>query len=85
MQQPVDATQVDECAEVGDVFDDALPHLIFLELLHQLFALAGPFVLENDSSRDDDVPSAFVELDDLELELLAEEFVDVRHATERDL
>ena len=43
MQQAVDTAEIDECTEVGDVLDDALPHLILLELLHQLFALARPF------------------------------------------
>src|SRR5581483_510310 len=85
VQQAVDAAEIDERTEVGDVLDDALPHLILLELLHQLFALAGALVLEDDASRNDDIPSALVELDDLELELLAEQFVDVRHAAERDL
>src|SRR5262245_13927857 len=85
VQQAVDATEIDERTEVGDVLDDALPHLILLELLHQLFALARPLVLEDHSARDDDVAATFIELDDFELELLAEQLVDVRHAAERDL
>ena len=85
VEQAVDAAEIDECTEVGDVLDDALPHLILLELLHQLLALAGTLVLEDHATRDDDVAAALVELDDLELELLAEQLVDVRHATERDL
>ncbi len=85
VEQAVDAAEIDECTEVGDVLDDALPHLILLELLHQLLALAGTLVLEDHAARDDDVAAALVELDDLELELLAEQLVDVRHATERDL
>src|SRR3954469_20714663 len=85
VQQTVDATEIDERAEVGDVLDDALSRLIDLELLHQLLALAGPLVLEDHTTRDDDVAAALVQLDDLELELLAEELIDVRHATERDL
>src|SRR2546430_11417943 len=85
VQQPVDAAEVDERTEVGDVLDDAFAGLIDLELLHQLFALAGPLVLENDTTRDDDVAATLVELDDLELELLAEQLVDVRNAAKRDL
>ena len=41
--------------------------------------------LEDHAARDDDVAAALVELDDLELVLLAEQLVDVRHATQRDL
>ncbi len=59
--------------------------LILLQLLHQLLALAGALVFENHAARDDDVPAALVELDDLEFELLPEQLVDVRHAAERDL
>src|SRR6185369_12422079 len=36
-------------------------------------------------ARDYDVAAALVELDDLELVLLAEQLVDVRHASQRDL
>src|SRR6185436_19121124 len=71
--------------EIGDVLDDALPHLILLQLLHELLALARPLVLEDHSARDDDIPAALVQLDDLELELLPQQLVDVRHATQRDL
>src|SRR5207253_10985038 len=85
VEQAVHAAEIDERAEVGDVLDDALPHLILFELLHQLLALAGALALEDHSARDDDVAAALVQLDDLELELLAEQLVDVRHATERDL
>src|SRR5215208_3437801 len=85
MQQAVDTAEIDERTEVGDVLDDALPHLILLELLHELLALPRALVLEDDSTRDDDVAATLVQLDDLELELLAEELVDVWHATERDL
>ena len=85
VEQAVDAAEIDERTEVGDVLDDALPDLILLQLLHELLALARTLVLEDHAARDDDVAAALVELDDLELELLAEQLVDVRDATERDL
>src|SRR5205814_820913 len=85
VEQSVDATEIDECAEVRDVLDHAFAHLILLELLHQLLALARPLLLENDAPRDHDVPSALIELDDLEVEGLTEQLVDVGNATERDL
>src|SRR6185437_16356211 len=85
MEQAVDAAQVDERTEVGDVLDDAFADLILLQLLHQLLAFARALVLEDDPARDDDVAAALVELDDLELELLPEQLVDVRYAAESDL
>src|SRR5678815_2230149 len=85
VEQAVDAAEIDECPEVGDVLDHALPDRLLLQLLHQLLALAAALGLEDHAARDDDIAAALVELDDLELELLAEQVVDVRHATQRDL
>src|SRR2546423_4043934 len=85
VEESVDATEIDECTEVGDVFDDSFAHLILLQLLHQLLALACPLLLEDHSARDDDVAAALIELDDLEVEGLTEQLVDVRDATQRDL
>ena len=85
VQQAVDTAQIDERAEVGDVLDDAFAHLILLQLLHQLLALACALGLEDHAARDDDVAAALVELDDLELVLLPEQLVDVRNAAQRDL
>ncbi len=85
VEQAVHAAEIDEGTEVGDVLDDALPHLAYGELLHQVLALVRPLVLEDDPAADDDVATALVELDDLELVRLAEQLVDVRHPPERDL
>src|SRR5687767_2387630 len=85
VQEAVDATEIDERSEVGDVLHDTFAHLVLLELLHQLLALAGTLRLENHAARDDNVAAALVQLDDLELVLLTEELVDVRHAPQRDL
>src|SRR5678815_4720058 len=73
VEQPVHSAEVDERAEVGDVLHDALADLILLEVLHELVALARSLLLEDDAARDDDIAPALVELDDLELESLAEE------------
>jgi hypothetical protein len=68
VQQPVDATEVNEGAEVRDVLHHALPDLADFELLHQVLALFGPLTLEDDPARHDDVAAPLVELDDLEVE-----------------
>src|SRR6202035_1513359 len=52
VEQSVDATEIDECAEVGDVLDHTFADLVLLELLHQLLAFARPLLLENHSTRD---------------------------------
>ena len=85
VEQAVHAAQVDEGAEVGDVLDDALPHLADRQLLHQVLALVGPLVLQDDPAAHHDVAAALVELDDLEVVGLAQQLVDVGHPAERDL
>src|SRR5690606_37055309 len=85
VEQAIDAAEVDERTEVGDVLDDTLADLSGLQLLHQLLALAGALGLEDHAARHHDVAAALVELDDLELIGLAEQLVDVGNATQRDL
>ncbi len=71
VQQAVDATEVDERAVVGDVLDDALDHRAFLQGLEELLALFTLVGLDDGATRHDHVVALAVELDDLELELLA--------------
>ncbi len=85
VQQAVDAAQIDEGAEVGDVLDHALADLTHLELRLQLLALLAALLLEDHTARDDDVAAPLVELEDLEVELLTDEIVDVGDATQRNL
>jgi hypothetical protein len=85
VKQSVHAAKIDECTEVGDVLHDALADLILLEVLHELVALARSLLLQDHAARDDDIASALVELDDLELERLAEKLIDVGNTTKRDL
>ena len=66
VQQAVDAAEVDERTVVGDVLDDALDDLAFLEALHELRALLGAGLLEHGAARHDDVAAALVHLEDLE-------------------
>ncbi len=85
VQKTVDTAEVDEGAEVRDVLDSALSDLTDLELLEKNFLLELPLLLEHDTSRDDDVPPALVDLKDAELELLPEQLLEVRYAPERHL
>ena len=63
VQQAVDAAQVDERAEVGDVLDHALAELADFELLEQLRLLLGPLGLDQAAAADDDVAACFVDLE----------------------
>src|SRR2546427_128599 len=85
VEQSVHAAQIDEGTEVGDVLDDALPHLANLQLLHQDVALGLTLGFEQHATAHHDVAASLVQLDDLELEALAQELVDVGHAPQGDL
>ncbi len=71
MQQAVDAAEIDEGAVIGDVLDDALDDRTFLQIGEQRLALRPLRGLEHRAARHDHVVPLAVELDDLELHLLA--------------
>src|SRR5688572_5061346 len=84
VQQAVDAAQVHERAVVGDVLHHALHDRAFLQRLEQLLALdAGGFLHDGTAGNHHVVPLA-VELDDLELELLAFQVRGVLHRAQVD-
>src|SRR5213594_1376263 len=76
---------VKNITEVGDVLDDAFADLTDLQLLHQDVALRLALRLEQHTARHHDVAASLVELDDLEIEALAQQLVDVGDAAQRDL
>ena len=77
VDQAVDAVEVHERAELDDVGDDALDHLAGLELVEDLLAHLAPLVLEHRAPGEHHVVPVPVQLDDLALELAAEELVEV--------
>src|SRR6267142_436276 len=71
VEEPVYPAEVDERAVVGDVLDDALDGGAFLQVGEQRLALGALRCLEHRAPRHDHVVPFAVELDDLELHLLA--------------
>ena len=84
VDQAVDPVQVHEGAEVHDVRDGALHDLARLEAVEDLLADLLALLLEHRAAREDHVVARAVELDDLALDLLAEELVEVLHAADVD-
>src|SRR5690606_1939342 len=82
VQQAVHAAEVDERTEVGDVLDHAFANLCLLQRIDDLLAHLGAFLLQHDAARDHDVATQLVDLDDLEVHLLADERVEVGNLTE---
>ena len=50
VQQTVDATEIDERAVIGEVLDDALDRVAFLQLFQQLLTLSGVLLLNNSTT-----------------------------------
>src|SRR5690606_22355898 len=84
VQQAVDAAEVDECAVIGEVLDDALDHGVFLQAVKQLFALDTEFAFDHGATRNHHVVALAIELDDLELEFLAFEVGRIANRTHVD-
>jgi hypothetical protein len=82
MEQAVDAAQIDEGAVIGDVLDDTLEDLAFLEARDQLRACLGAALFEDSATRDDDVAARAIHLEDLERLRRAQERRDVAHGTD---
>jgi hypothetical protein len=71
VEEAVDAAEVDERTVLGEVLDDALDDLAFLQALERRLLEGGALLLEEHAARQHDVAALLVELDDLELEGLA--------------
>ena len=84
VDQPVDAVEVDERAEVDDVGNLALDDLTGLEIAEDLLADLLALLLEDGAAREDDVVARAVELDHLALERLALELIEVVDAADVD-
>ena len=85
VQQAVDAAQVDEGAEVGDVLDGALADLADGDLREELLLLLFAGDLDQLAAADDDVAPALVDLEDHALDLLIDIIGDVGGAADVDL
>ena len=85
VQQAVDAAEVHEGAELGDVLHHALAALAHLQLGQQLGLLLGPLGLDQRPAADDDVPPRLVDLQHDALDLLADVVADVGRAADVDL
>ncbi len=79
VQQAVDATEIHERTVVGEVLDRALDDRAFLQVVHESAALCGELLLDDGTTRNDDVIALLIELDDLELERLVLEVRRVAH------
>src|ERR671936_1883163 len=85
VEQAVDAAQIDERAVVGEVLHDPGEDRAFLQLLQRVLLQLLALLLEEDAAREHDVAALLVELDDLELVLLADQLIEIADRPEIDL
>ena len=85
MEQAVDAAEVDERAEVGDVLDDALTDLARSDLGEQLLFQRLPAILDQLATADDDVAALLVDLEDRAFDRAVDVIADVRRPADVDL
>ena len=77
VQQTVNAVEVNERAEVGDVLDRALANVARHHFGQQLLAALGAFGFDEFAAGEDDVLPLLVDLDDLEIVGVADELREV--------
>ena len=85
VQEAVDAAEVDERAEVGEVLDRAGPDLADGDLGHELLAEGDALGLDQAATREDDVPPVLVDREDDAADLAVEVIGDVRRPSDVDL
>ena len=85
VKQTVHAVEVHEHAEVGDVLDHAGDLVARGDGIEELLALFGTLGLDDLAAGEHDVFALVVDLDDLELEHLADVFVEVLRRDDVDL
>ena len=85
VQEAVDSAQVDEGAELSDIFDHALAALADFEILQQLGFLFSALGFDQSATADDDVTAGLVDFQDDALDRAADEIADVGRATDVDL
>ena len=71
VQEPVDATEVNESTVVREVLDQAVQRLPFFKRRQQCLALFAVFLLQHGAPGNHNVVALLVELDDFEFEWLA--------------
>ncbi len=85
VQEAVEAVEIDERAEVGDVLDLALADLALLERGHELRLLLGHRALDELAARDDKIAALVGNLDDLEVVGLADVGLEILDGNDLDL
>ncbi len=85
VQETIDAGQVDESAEVGDVLDNAFPDVADLDLIKEGAALEGALFVKQLAAGDHHVLAFVIDFDDFDFDLLTDKVVDILGVLKREL
>ena len=85
VEQAVDAAEIHERAEVGDIGDVAAHEVALADILQQVLLLVVALILDELATRDDDIASLFVDLENHRAHRLADELADVARAAHINL
>ena len=85
VEEAVDTAEIDECTEVSDVFDSTFTDLTDLHILKKLSAHIFAGFCQEFAAGNDDILAIFVDLQDLQVEFLANVFVHVLYRADIDL
>ena len=85
VEQAIDATEIDECAVIGNVLDHTVDDLTFGQTGHNVGALLGPGFLQHGPPRHNDVTAPAIHLQNLERLLLVHQWSDVADRADVDL
>ena len=85
MKQTVHAIEIDERAEIGQVFDRAIDPVADFHTVHELLALFASLLLDQLTPAEHDVASVVVDLDDLEIVSIPDELLEIFWRNDVDL
>ena len=85
VQQSIDATEIDEGSEVGNVLDDTAADLADLQRLHQLLLSLGPLLLNERPAGNHDVSPRFIDLQNEALDRTVAVVADISRSSNIDL
>ena len=85
VEQAVHAIEIDERAEIGQVFHGAFDHVADLHAFEELLPLLAAFLFDQFAARKDDVLSVIVNFDDLEVVGVADELLQIFRRNNVDL
>ena len=85
MQQAIDTTKVDECAVLGKILDGSLKNLTFLQVFKSLSLEGVTLTLKQHTTRQYNIATLLIKLNDLEFESLTDELIKVSYWAKIDL